>query len=96
MRVWAYLLGGLLVWTVHFFGSYVIASVFLTSATSRILTGLLTIVCLAAAVLLAIMAWRQREDVADPVRGWMGWTAFLGAAIASVAIVWQGLPAILI
>jgi len=96
VRAWSYLLGGLLAWTVHFFGSYIIASIFLTSPTSRILSGLVTALCLAAAVLLAVTAWRNRASATDPVRHWMDWTAFLAAAIACVGILWQGLPAILI
>ena len=96
MRAWSYLLGGLLIWTVHFFGAYIIASIFLTSLTSRVLTGLLTILCLAASVLLALAAWRNKATAPDLFRRWMDWTAFLAAAIASVGILWQGLPAILI
>jgi hypothetical protein len=96
VRAWTYLLGGLLAWTVHFFGAYIIASVFLTSPTSRILTGLLTVLCLAASVLLAIAAWRNCGEAGDKFRGWMDWIAFLGAVFASVSILWQGLPAILI
>jgi hypothetical protein len=92
VRAWSYLLGGLLIWTVHFFGAYIIASIF----TSRVLTGLLTILCLAASVLLALAAWRNKATAPDLFRRWMDWTAFLAAAIASVGILWQGLPAILI
>lgn len=96
MRAWAYLLGGLIAWTVHFFASYVVASLFLTSTTARVLTALVTVLCLGASMLLAAAAWRKCRNESEIVRGWMDWTAFLAAAIASVAILWQGLPAILI
>ena len=73
MRAWLFILGGLIVWTVHFFGLYVLASVFPLWRAARIL---------------------QSGDV-EEVRHWKALIATLAAAISSVAVVWQGFPALL-
>ena len=52
MRAWALLLGGLIVWTVHFFTLYTIGSIFLTTPLARLLTILVTAACLIADLLL--------------------------------------------
>jgi hypothetical protein len=96
MRAWAIMLGGLIVWTVHFFSLYVIASVFLTTTTARILTLLATLACLVAAAMILVAALRAHRGTDDPVSRWIASLAALGAAIALVAVVWQGLPALLI
>lgn len=96
MRTWAYLLGGLIVWAVHFFAVYVAASIFLTSPTSRVITALMTIVCLAAAVTLAVRGWAGRIGATDPDRRWIHTIAALSGATAVLAVAWQGLPVLLI
>lgn len=95
MRAWAFLLGGLLVWTVHFFGSYGFASLFLDSPATRWLAGGLTVLCLAADALLfrrALAAYRVERDDA---RRWRAMIATWAASISFVAVLWQGLPALL-
>ena len=96
MRVWAYLLGGLLIWTVHFFGSYAASSIFLTSTPSRVITALLTLACLAAAALLTVHGWRGRGAAGEQVERWIHTIAALAGATAFLAVLWQGLPALLI
>lgn len=96
MRAWAFMLGGMIVWTVHFFALYIVASVFLTSTISRVLTGLITLACLAAAALLLVRATRaNRGGGKDAFARWQAYLAALTAALALVAVVWQGLPAFL-
>lgn len=94
MRGWTFMLGGLIIWTVHFFALYGIGSIFLTSTLARVLTILVSAACLAAAVLL----WRRarRSGRREEVGGWMRQVALLGVGISAVAVVWQALPAILI
>ena len=96
MRAWIFILGGLIVWTVHFFGLYVLASVFPDMAIARVLAGFLTLACLG---LDGFLLWRaarilQSGDV-EEVRHWKALIATLAAAISSVAVVWQGFPALL-
>lgn len=97
MRQWVFLLGGLLVWTAHFFGLYIAASLFPRGDLAAWLTILLTVAGLAAIFVLARSAlrqWRNRE--ADDVAHWASGFALLGYALAGVAILYQGLPALLI
>lgn len=91
------MLGGLLLWAGHFFGLYIIASIFLTSTTSRVLALVLTIPALVAGVLLLRRAYlnRERRD-ADGFGPWADGLALAGAALALVAICWQALAAILV
>lgn len=96
MRTWAYLLGGLIVWTVHFFAVYVAASIFLTSTTARVITILVTFVCLGAAATLTLRGWAGRIGATDPERRWIHTIAALSGATAFLAVAWQGLPALLI
>ena len=58
MRAWFLLLGGLVVWTIHFFALYAIGSIFLTTTLGRALPLLMPIACLAAAAGVALLAWR--------------------------------------
>lgn len=96
MRAWVYMMGGLLVWTVHFFGLYGAGSIFLTSQTTRLISALLTIVCLAAAGVLALLGWKRRKWPLDPFGSWTHKIAGLCGGAAFVAIIWQALPALLI
>ena len=93
MRTWALLLGGLIIWTVHFFALYIIASVWLTTPLARGLTLALTIACLGAVGLLLVGMQRRQADT-DMDR-WVHVVASVGFGIAGVAILWQGLPALL-
>ncbi len=96
MRAWAYLLGGLLVWAVHFFALYAAASIFLTSPTSRAITAVATLICLAAAALLGVRGWAGRRGGGEPFGKWVHTIAALSGAAAFIAIAWQALPALLI
>lgn len=96
MRSWAFLLGGLLIWALHFFLVYGVASVFPGTALARILTAAATLLCLSGALLLlwpAARHWRAADR--DGLSRWMSGVAAAGAALAAVAIVFQGLPALL-
>ncbi|CAN7370606.1 hypothetical protein [Brevundimonas sp. LjRoot202] len=99
MRRWAWMLGGLIVWTVHFMGVYAIAS--LADVVSRAddpawrMAGLaFSGVCLLAA--LAITGWAaRRRRGADPSTRFGDQLALLGGGVATVAIVWQALPTVI-
>lgn len=97
MRGWVFLLGGLIIWAVHFFTIYAVASIFLTSTTSRVITLIVTAACLAAdALLLRYTLPKLSAGIKDETDRWMVLIAALGAAISFVAVLWQGLPALLI
>ncbi|MYL99221.1 hypothetical protein GR702_15750 [Novosphingobium sp. FGD1] len=86
MKTWAILLGGLLVWAVHFFGLYAIAEF----APSRMLTVILTVPCLAAEALLLIYALRLDRD--EAFTRWRRSVAVGGTGLGLVAVLWQALP----
>jgi hypothetical protein len=96
MRAWLLLLGGMLVWTVHFFALYALGSIFETTFIARIGTVAVTLACLAADGWLLVLCLRTaRHHDADTV---IGWPARLGApltVLSLVAVAWQGLPALL-
>ena len=93
MRGWTFLLGGLIVWAVHFFALYAIASIFLTTPTARLLAVLVTMACLGAGFILLIRA--LRSDTSTPTDAWMRTIALCGLGLSDVAIFWQALPALL-
>ena len=93
-RGWAFLLGGLIVWAIHFFVLYAIASIFLTTMSARLLTLGATLLCLGAAALLVRDA--LRFSPADRAETWMRSVALCGLGISVVAVFWQALPALLI
>ncbi len=90
---WRLLLVGLLLWTLHFFSGYAIASIWHSSTIARVLTLVVTVLCLAAA---AWFTWRLLRMSGDNVDHWMRNVSLILLALASIAIIWQGLPALLV
>jgi hypothetical protein len=93
VQSWGFLLGGLIVWTVHFFALYGIASIFLTTPLARLLTLVISLACLAANTLLFRRVVRAAATDMDP---WVRTIALYAVGISTLAILWQALPAILI
>jgi hypothetical protein len=93
MAAWRSMLGALLVWAGHFFTLYILASVFGTSAETRIGTAVATLLALGAAILLLRQALRSRDP--DPLFRWMASVKALAAALVIVAVLWQAMPALL-
>lgn len=88
MRSWLILLGGPLVWAVHFFGLYGIGE-FAPSIGAVLI---LTVVCILANLWLM---WRfRRLRVAEAFSGWRRFVAMGGVGLSLVAVVWQSLPAL--
>src|SRR3546814_19055663 len=97
MRAWAFLLGGMIVWTVHFFMLSIIASIFLTSTLSRTLPLLVTLLCLAAdGLLLARPAHLKRDRQMHGGSSWMNSLATLFAGHSLLAVFWPALHARLV
>jgi hypothetical protein len=97
MRVWLLLLGGLLVWTSHFFAIYAAASLFPGTALARYLTVALTVIAATAA---AWLLWRTgratRNPDLEPLTAWTMRFAAVGSGLALIAILYQGAPALLV
>lgn len=100
MRRWVWMLGGLIVWTVHFMGVYAIAS--LADVVSEAddpawrMVGLgFSAICVLAAAGIAVAALRRVRGPTDPAAGFGDQLALLGAGVAVVAIVWQALPTVI-
>ena len=97
MPAWLLSLGGLLVWTAHFFGLYLIASIWLSTPVAGSIAAVFTLACLAAdGWLLWRTAPARRAGDADAVDRWLLAVAFLGAALSALAVLWQGLPALFV
>ena len=94
MRIWALLLGGLIVWAADFFLLYGIASIFLDTPIARILAVVVTLAALGADSWLIVLNWKRYSAPADDYERWLAWIGFLGAAISAVAVLWQGFPAL--
>jgi hypothetical protein len=92
MRVWAFMLGGILVWTADFFLLYAIASIFLTTPTARVLALIVSVAALAADAWLLWHSWHQSLSATDPYGRWIARLALLTAAISTVGVVWLGFP----
>jgi hypothetical protein len=85
------MLGGMLVWAAHFLAIYALASIFGSGATARVGVGLVTAAALAADVALLSLCVRAiRADAPSPIAAWLGAT---GAALSTISVAWQGLPA---
>ena len=100
MRRWVWMLGGLIVWTVHFMGIYAIASA--ADVVSRAddpfwrMGGLaFSGACLLAALALAGWAARRLRRREDPSAAFGDQLALLGGGVAAIAIVWQALPTVI-
>lgn len=96
MRYWCKLLGGLILWAVHFFTVYAVASVFPGTRLAPVLVLAVTLAILAVTFWLAITTARALRGAAEDVHRWSGRLSVLTYALAAVAIVYQGFPAVLL
>jgi len=101
MGAWAFMLGGLVVWAVHFLGVYGVASVADVAGRADMPASLwsvaaLTLACAAADGVLLAAAFRRLRSAPDPLAGFTAGVAALGAGVSLVAVAWQGLPAALV
>lgn len=88
MKSWLLLLGGLLVWTAHFFGVYAIAEI----APRPWLVIILTLICLSANIWLLRIILRLPHD--EHFTAWRRSVALGGVMLSLLAVGWQALPAI--
>lgn len=95
MPGWRTMLGGLAVWAAHFFTLYALGSVFESAPPARF--GSLVATIAAVIANLAILGALRRPSAApadDPLAFWMKSLGSLGARLSLVAVLWQGLPAV--
>jgi hypothetical protein len=97
MRAWAWILGGLIVWTIHFFGVYTLASLADVVATAdalgwRLASLAFSGLCVLAALVLLAMALRRLKAAPETGPAFRDQLAAMGAGTAAIAIVWQALP----
>lgn len=90
MRDWLFLLGGLLVWTLHFFLLYGIAEFGGSGGPARIAVLVVTVLCLLGDALLALILLRRPRP--DAYAQWRTRSALTLALLGGVAIAWQALP----
>ena len=93
MAFWRTLLGGLILWTAHFFAVYGIASIFPGTRTAVVLVLVATGLALAAAAWFFVRSARAVRAARDDLQRWSSGLALLGYALAGAAITYQGLPA---
>ncbi len=95
MRLWLIMLGGLLVWAVHFFALYAVGSIAISGALARIGWASLTAACIAAdLVVLVLVIRRSRASKPASFAAWAAGTGTVAALLSIIAVLWQGLPAI--
>ena len=96
MRQWSNLLGGFLLWTMHFFAVYIIASTFPGTMIGAVLIVAITLVMLAITSWSTARAFRALHGASDGLHRWMISLSLFGYGLAGIAIIYQALPAILV
>jgi len=95
---WFLMLGGMLVWALHFGGIYATASMFDVISEADAHGALWTVAALTAACLVAnaaLFAVNLRGLKEDAVIAWMRSVGGILAALSFVSVAWQGLPALI-
>ena len=95
MGVWRHLLGGMLLWTAHFFAVYGIASLFPGTTLASTLVLAATMLALAVAGYLLAATLRHRRADGDGLQRWSSKAAAILYALAGLAILYAGMPALL-
>lgn len=90
-----FLLAGLLVWAAHFFGVYIIGSLFPGTELARWLVLGVTSLSVGVVGLILVGLLRRIEAPPDTLDGWLSVLSRSGCALAIVAIAYQVLPALL-
>jgi len=97
MARWLLLLGGLIVWAVHFLGVYGIASVAdvvqeADAPAALWVMGAFTLLCAGADLLIGASALRRIGASDDSLDRFIHGGAAWCAGLSLIAVVWQGLP----
>lgn len=98
MRTWGMMLGGLLIWALHFIGVYIIASVADVVATADDFAWRMGGLAFGGLCLLAILAsaWRAygalRVAPQNDLVRFGAWLGLLGGAIGATGVIFQSMP----
>lgn len=92
MRDWLLLLGGLLLWVLHFFLLYGMGEFGRADATARIFVLVVTFLCLLGNALLALTLLRRPSS--EAYAQWRTRSALTLILLSCIAIAWQALPAL--
>lgn len=93
MPSWLIMLGGLWVWALHFFALYAIGEFMDEETRARPWVVALTLVALIAdGILIAVIL---KQTPADTFERWRRSIAATAAALSGLAVLWQGLPALI-
>ncbi len=95
MSEWRYLLGGMLLWSAHFFAVYGIASLLPGTRLAAILVLFATGFALAIAGYLLAATVREHRTEEDSLKRWSSKGSAVLYALAGLAVLYQGLPALL-
>jgi hypothetical protein len=104
-----YMTAGVLIWTAYFLATYGAVGVGCARnlGAARLFgipllplgVGAATVVALAATAAMMVAAWRRygrKQRASDSTRSFVAFTAMVLAVLAFVAIVWNGIPALLL
>lgn len=89
---WFLLLGGLLVWAMHFLSLYVIGEASGATGVARLAIGILTLAALIANI--AIFRWALRMAIDTDFDRWRRSLGATQAMLSAIAVIWQSLPAL--
>jgi hypothetical protein len=97
MKAWAWMLGGLILWGIHFVGVYVIASIADVVARAdhpvgRMIALGFSGLCVAVGVALGLVAFRRLKNAREEAARFRRELTVMGYGVAVVAMVWQALP----
>lgn len=97
MSRWLLLLGGMIVWAIHFLGLYGIASVAAVVKDAEApaalwIMGAFTLLCVGADVVVGAIAIRRNTGSDDGLDRWVRFGGAGAAGLSLVAVIWQGLP----
>lgn len=97
MRAWAWMMGGLLVWAVHFLGVYSLASLADVVAAAddlfwRGVTLAFSLVCVLTTAALLWRAIKRLQTPLDDMARFQDRLAGLAAGLSLLSITWQALP----
>lgn len=94
MKSWLIMMGGLILWAVHFFLLYLLAEFGGSGSGLRLVASLCTLAILGGAIWMFVAV--SREALGDPFARWRRRAAMLALTFGGLGIVLQYLPVLLV